>query len=145
MPFQSRRSRSILVAIAVAGAAPALAQDEWTRQVDAQFEQAAPLIQEKGLSSRGARHYGSLADDTAERITVSVDFAPALFVGLCDNDCTDLDLVLLDSGGAVVDSDQLPDDYPIVTAPRPGSYTVEVRMAACADAPCRYGVQAYSR
>lgn len=147
MRFHNRRSHSILAAIAVAGASAgaAVAQEDWVRQVDAKFEQAAPVIQEKGLTPRGARHYGSLADDTAQRITVSVDFAPVLFLGLCDDACTDLDLVLLDAAGATLDSDQLADAYPIVTAPQPGSYTIEVRMAACADGPCRYGVQAYSR
>ena len=147
MRFHDRCSRSILATLAVAGgcAGAAAAQEEGSREVDAKFEQAAPTLQEKGLGPRGARHYGSLADDTAQRITVSVDFAPALFLGLCDNGCTDLDLVLLDAGGATLDSDQLADAYPIVTAREPGSYTIEVRMAACADGPCRYGVQAYSR
>lgn len=144
MSMSALSKRTLLAAIAVAGATAAAAQDEWTRQVDAQFEEAAPLVQQKGLSPRGARHYGSLADDASERIAVSADSA-TMFVGLCDNDCSDLDLVLLDGGGGVVDSDTLADDYPIVTAQQPGSYTLEVRMKVCTAAPCRYGVQAYSR
>lgn len=136
--------RALLVGATVTGASAALAQDEWTRQVDARFEEAAPMVQEKGLIPRGTRRYGSLADDASERFAVAAD-SSTLFLGLCDDDCTDLDLVLIDGAGAVVDSDQLPDDYPIVTAQTPGSYMIEVRMAACRAAPCRYGVQAYTR
>ena len=136
---------ALLVCATIVGASAAAAQDAWTRQVDAQFEHYAPELQQRGLAARGARRYGSLADDGSERFAVSADSALTLFVGLCDNDCSDLDLILIDSDGRVVDSDQLPDDYPIVTAPRAGSYTIEVRMAACQAAPCRYGVQAYAR
>ena len=136
---------ALLVAATLAAASAAAAQDEWTRQVDAQFEQFAPGMQQRGLSGRGARRYGSLADDGSERFAVSAESTPTLFVGFCDNDCSDLDLLLLDGSGAVVDSDTLDDDYPVVAAPQPGSYTLEVRMKDCSAAPCRYGVQAYSR
>lgn len=54
-------------------------------------------------------------------------------LGACDTNCTDVDLAVLDPSGAVVASDVLLDDYPVVDV-RPaenGRYTVRIGMATC--------------
>jgi len=68
-------------------------------------------------------------------------------IGVCDQDCTDIDLRLYDSDGDEVDSDLKTDDKPIVQiAPRvTGEYRVKVTMASCSTSPCFYGVGVYGK
>lgn len=88
--------------------------------------------------------YGSLNDDakSSHEMTVVGGVDYVLF-GACDNDCTDLDLIVYDQSGNVVRRDIATDDNPVVTftAPRSGKYRIEVVMAICATEPCRYGLQ----
>ncbi|MGC1525491.1 MAG: hypothetical protein WA783_05525, partial [Phormidesmis sp.] len=68
-------------------------------------------------------------------------------VGVCDEDCSDLDIVLYDDNGNIVASDLQPDDFPVVTVtPRwNAQFTINVRMVSCSIAPCRFGVGAFGR
>ncbi|MEM6448679.1 MAG: hypothetical protein AAF703_00020 [Cyanobacteria bacterium P01_D01_bin.105] len=51
--------------------------------------------------------------------------------GLCDEDCSDLDLFLYNEMGVMVDSDDGADANPIVTAPYEGTFVVEVAVPSC--------------
>ncbi|MFK8186716.1 MAG: hypothetical protein AB8B99_25350 [Phormidesmis sp.] len=51
--------------------------------------------------------------------------------GLCDEDCSDLDLFLYNEMGVMVDSDDGIDANPIVTAPYEGTFVVEVAVPSC--------------
>lgn len=64
-------------------------------------------------------------------------------IGACDQECSNLDIELLDNTGSVVASDMLPDDFPVVnfTAPANGRYTVRILMQACTLAPCYAGAR----
>ena len=68
-------------------------------------------------------------------------------VGVCDENCTDLDLILLDSSENQVVRDLLVDDVPIleITPATTETYIVSVRMAACSEDPCAWRVDAYRR
>jgi hypothetical protein len=61
-------------------------------------------------------------------------------VGVCDKDCSDLDIEVLD-GTDVLTKDVLEDDAPIVTfSPKTsGQLRVKVSMAKCSDEPCFFG------
>lgn len=61
-------------------------------------------------------------------------------VGVCDKDCSDLDIEVLD-GSDVLTKDVLDDDAPIVTfSPKTsGQLRVKVSMAKCSDEPCFFG------
>jgi hypothetical protein len=64
-------------------------------------------------------------------------------LGVCDNECSDVDIELLDSSGAVVGSDVLTDDIPIVNV-QPGSdttYNVRIMLKNCTVAPCYVGAR----
>lgn len=63
-------------------------------------------------------------------------------VGVCDNDCTDVDLSLEDANRTVVASDLLEDDIPIIEfAPTAGAtYWIRPTMAVCSVNPCGYGI-----
>jgi hypothetical protein len=61
-------------------------------------------------------------------------------VGVCDKDCSDLDIEILD-GSTVIEKDVLDDDAPIVSfSPKAsGQLRVKVTMAKCSEAPCFFG------
>lgn len=92
--------------------------------------------------------YGSLNDDAKASHDMNVvgDREYVLF-GACDNDCSDLDLLIYDGAGDLVRRDVATDDRPVLifTPKKSGKYRIEVVMAACTDAPCRYGLQLKSK
>lgn len=63
---------------------------------------------------------------------------PYVVLGVCDADCSNVDIELIDSRGGVVASDMLPDDYPVVqfTPPADGTYYARLLMQTCTRAPC---------
>jgi hypothetical protein len=67
-------------------------------------------------------------------------------VGVCDLDCSDLDLTVRDPRGRVVARDLSVTDRPTVdfTVDRPGLYEVTVRMYSCDREPCFFVVQSFS-
>jgi hypothetical protein len=69
---------------------------------------------------------------------------PYRFLGACDDDCSNLDIELIDvSTGGVVASDMLADDFPIVdfTPQANGRYIVRMLMQTCTVAPCFAGTR----
>ncbi len=69
------------------------------------------------------------------------------FIGACDNECSNLDLILEDGSGAQIDSDVLPDDYPLVevTPPADGVYTLRIQLRACSIGPCYVAARLVAR
>jgi hypothetical protein len=68
-------------------------------------------------------------------------------IGACDDDCSNMDLELIDvTTGGVVASDMLQDDFPVVafTPEANGRYIVRLLMQTCAIAPCFAGVRMLS-
>lgn len=68
-------------------------------------------------------------------------------IGACDNECSNLDIELIDvRTGGVVASDMLPDDYPVVnyTPSADGAYIVRMLMQTCTVAPCYAGARVLS-
>ena len=68
-----------------------------------------------------------------------------IILGVCDNDCSDVDLRLYGPDGSTVIQDLATDDHPTLsfTAPSTGNYRLEVIMATCRQSPCYYGVQLF--
>jgi hypothetical protein len=68
-----------------------------------------------------------------------------LFAGVCDEDCSDLDLRLYDETGTLVDADVESDDGPKVrvTPKHSATFRLRVTMARCTDSPCYFGVAVY--
>jgi hypothetical protein len=83
--------------------------------------------------NEGATQDYPIAMQSGQRYTIA---------GVCDNDCPDLDIKLIDQGGAEVASDTATDSVPVVThAPnKSGNYTVRVVMYDCNVAPCSAGL-----
>jgi hypothetical protein len=68
-------------------------------------------------------------------------------VGVCDAECNNVDVELIDPSGVVAASDVLPDDVPLV-AFRPtiaGTYTIRTHLRTCTVEPCYVGTRVLTR
>ena len=85
---------------------------------------------------------GAGESDTAQVHTCSGTEYKA--VGMCDFDCSDLDLTAYDATAEVMDSDVLPDAVPMVhfTPTACGFTTLSVKMVEC-NGSCEWAVQLY--
>ena len=145
--------KRILLLTAALGAAlmvpaAASAQDAWVRQVRAQLSRAGQTFEQHGYQLTHRIYTGSLNDDGEEVVELDLDVGMEYqIMGACDTDCSDLDLVLYDGRGNVIDSDLLDDDYPVVSVEvaRSGGFSVRVSMAICSAEPCRYGIGVFGR
>jgi hypothetical protein len=145
----SRITIAVLAAMALAGYTSLEAQDSrWHRQVSSQLTRYQDVFSEQGYRRSHEIKNGSLDDDESEYFTLELDAARSYaLLGVCDEDCTDVDLRLFDAAGNEVDSDVEMDDYPIVQVrpSRSATYRVKVIMATCSTSPCFYGVGVYAK
>jgi hypothetical protein len=138
----------LLLAAAGILLAAAPAQAQLVPVIKTQLDSAAVLMGTNGFTLAQAPMGGGLAqgaDETMElRLTGGTSY---IIVGVCDKDCSDLDLVLVDAAGAEVDTDLEEDDVPMVMVevPSNGTYRLSVRMATCSAAPCAYGVSVFGK
>jgi hypothetical protein len=142
----------VVVAVTVAlafVAKPALAQENrWREQVENQLKNAAKTLRDKGYDQTHETQIGSLHDNENDSFTLTLHSGTSYaLVGVCDNDCKDIDLVLYNADGDQVDSDIQNDDVPIVqVTPRETQrYRVKVIMADCRTSPCWYGIGVYGK
>jgi hypothetical protein len=141
---------AVAVTVALALLAPtAQAQDnQWRSQVEGYLKRASKTLSDKGYEQTHETQIGSLADDDNESFNLTLHAGTTYaLVGVCDNDCSDLDMVLYDADGSQVDSDVQTDDVPIVqVTPRETQrYRVKVMMATCKTNPCWYGIGVYGK
>jgi hypothetical protein len=102
----------------------------------------------EGFSEMGGGENGSLDQDQEMRFPLSLrEGIEYRMVGVCDNDCENLDLVLLDPEGREVDSDLLADAFPIVelTPQTGGEYRLAVNMVICTLEPCAFRVAIFGK
>lgn len=135
------------LAIAV-GTAHAQSDNQWRSQVESYLKQAAKTLTERDYEQTHETQIGSLHDDENDAFTLTLHAGTKYaLVGVCDNDCKDLDLVLYDADGNQVDADIQNDDYPLVqvTPSETQRYRVKVIMADCRTNPCWYGIGVYGK
>ena len=92
--------------------------------------------------------FGSLEEGDDEYFEFEfVGHRDYVVVGICDNDCSDLDLLLYDYDDNVIMQDVDPDDEPVLVIPagRSGTYYIEAAMPSCSVEPCYYAVQVFHR
>jgi hypothetical protein len=129
-------------------ASTAHAQDQWERVVRQQLEQVGSVSERNGYTMATEIYQGRLDDDATTNLTVELQRGKDYIMwGVCDQDCSDIDLIIYDSDGEQVDSDLQTDDKPLlhVIPARNGRYRIKVSMANCSANPCRYGVGLWSR
>lgn len=144
-----RAMLAVAVAAALLTPEAAAAQDSrWQRQVSGQLSRYADVLSDRGFARTHDVQQGSLDDDESEYFTLELDGGRAYaLLGVCDEDCSDLDLRLFDADGREIDADLETDDYPVVEV-RPGRtarFRVQVIMASCSTSPCFYGVAVYGK
>ena len=94
---------------------------------------------EMGLTP-GARVTGRLAAGNRYMANIQAPGGATYFVGVCDENCRDLDLIVRDASGREIGRDKEIDDVPLVMVEATaGTYTVEVSMADC-NGQCHWGV-----
>ena len=122
--------------------------DQWERVVRNQLNQAGTVATDKGYAMSHEIFMGRLDDDATESLNIPLDGGTQyILVGVCDQDCSDVDLTIYDPNGKEVDSDLETDDKPVLTltAASSGQYRVKVSMVACSANPCRYGVGVWAK
>ena len=86
---------------------------------------------------------GKLDEDETDSWTFWLDGGnDYTIIGVCDEDCGDIDLTLLNDDDDVIDEDVLEDNYPIVSVSprRDAAYTIDVDMYECDVEPCYFGI-----
>ncbi|KAF0113080.1 MAG: hypothetical protein FD128_1321 [Hyphomonadaceae bacterium] len=127
--------------------APAPAPVAQNNNYDAQVTSQLDRVEEVANGMNYRRLFRSpmmhMDKDAVENYTVvltqGVNYKIA---GVCDNDCPDMDIKLIDPNGREVAADVLTDSVPIVDylAARGGAFTVRVVMYNCTSNPCSAGV-----
>ena len=87
----------------------------------------------------------SAAGGTSARAELQVEAGGRYtVVAVCDEDCSDMDLRVLDGTYVVAEDIRVdPDAYLELSPARSGTLTVEAIVHACAQNPCHFGVGAY--
>jgi hypothetical protein len=122
--------------------------DPFEKQVREQLARAARTLGKDGFELTHTIHVGELRQNQEEDVTADLDRGRTyMIVGVCDADCKDLDLRLLNSTRDEIDRDVERDDYPAVgVEPAENApFTVRAMMAVCEKAPCRYGFGVFAR
>lgn len=88
---------------------------------------------------------GSLRQGASGTGTLQVRAGSVVFIGVCDENCSDVDMIVRDASGREVGRDFEDDDTPLVIldSATAGRYTVEVQMPGCSGT-CNWGVAAYN-
>ena len=134
--------------LAAAVASQVTAQNTYQQQITRQLTNAAGAVSGQGYSADRAPVMGSLNDDARESVLMQLNSGVRYAIlGVCDNDCTDVDLRVQDPMGNMVGEDLATDDTPVVefVSGQTGQYRVTVMMATCNTNPCYYGVQVFAR
>lgn len=121
--------------------------DEYEDQVRAQIAGAALRVLDDGWELDRDIYLDRLNENAVDYLTFTLSDADGYAImAVCDADCGDIDLTLLDQYDNVVDEDTTEDDVPVVTVEpgRTADYVVKVRMYHCSAEPCRYGVAIFS-
>ena len=120
-----------------------------------QLQQQTTIKSGEGYGNFSAQGYSLMDVAQTELIAASassdveLNLPPGseyVLLGVCDNDCSDLDLTLI-KGGMELDKDTTTDDWPIlkVTPTSSSNYTVRVSMYNCSTSTCGYQLSVWKR
>jgi len=106
--------------------------------------QMRQTFESRGYSLADFEHDGQLGASGSERVPIHLSSGTNEVVGLCDNNCSDMDLELIDASGKIVASDLEKDDFPIVDG-QGGDYSLLVKMVKCNTATCSYELRVWNK
>jgi hypothetical protein len=114
----------------------------------AQLQQAQNVLAQQGYQPVGQPYSGGLQPGEHWNVPAEMHVGYEYqIVGVCDRDCTDLDLRLFDGNGGLIIEDTAVSNQPNVGVipTTSGMFTIQVHMYACTVAPCYYAVALYAR
>lgn len=124
---------------------------EWKQQLTQQTEiKSGPdygNLASKGYSLIDVAKTGLLDKDTAETLSLTLPLGRSyILMGVCDNDCSDLDLAVV-KGGVELSTDTTDDDWPMVEVTPTGSadYQLKVGMYSCSAPNCGYQITVWAK
>jgi len=134
--------RALLAAVAVSlvPATVAAQANRWQRQVQEQLERVSPHAR---TTKTGVLNLEE-SEWFAVTLTAGVSYS---IIGVCDNDCSSLQLVLATPDRNELVTDRRGENFPVVrfTPPETRVFRVKVVMDACLVSPCWYGVAVVER
>lgn len=88
---------------------------------------------------------GRLSQGASGTATIQVPSGGVALIGVCDENCNDVDMIVRDPSGREVGRDFEDDDLPMVILENAtaGRYTVEMQMPGC-NGTCNWGVGVYN-
>ncbi|MEM7572933.1 MAG: hypothetical protein AAF433_08530 [Bacteroidota bacterium] len=116
--------------------------------VNNQLNFLANEMQNQGWNPLQESSFFNLAASGEESVSLDLTAGTAIKLwGVCDKNCADMDLVLLDAERNLVVEDVLIDAQPTleITAPDTGTYILIARMYQCVEEPCRVGLSYWTR
>lgn len=108
----------------------------------------APQIKDAGYKCADWVQYGALKQGETKTVEIQLEGGKQYVIsGFCDKACTDFNLTLYDDARNQVTKDTSNDDSPVLQfkLANPAKFQLDVDMANCSDAPCRYGVKILSK
>jgi hypothetical protein len=126
----------------------AAAPNQYQQQVLARLSQAQQSFLSQGYQQIGQISTGQLGQGQYQNIPLTLTSAGDFrIVGVCDDDCGDLDLGLYDQSANLVSQDNQPDATPIISVQlqAPQQFTLQVVMHACRNSPCLFALALYGR
>ncbi len=139
---------SLALFVVVAPLAAQTAQERAEQILRTSLERRDEVLGENGFRPVGERLRGGSGEgesvDHSVQLTAGVEYR---MVAVCDQDCTDVDLILLNASGEILTSDVETDDSPVVglTPAQSGRYTVRVAIVTCAVEPCLHAAGIYAK
>jgi hypothetical protein len=120
----------------------------WQQTLTTQLQQAQSVLGQQGYQLVGQPYSNSLqpgqSQDLPTDMTVGYEYQ---ILGVCDADCSDLDIRVYGGDGALIVEDTSANNQPNVgiIPSTSGTFSIQVSMYACTVAPCFYAVQLYAR
>jgi hypothetical protein len=114
----------------------------------AQLQQAQAALAQQGFQQVGQPFSGGLQPgqswDLPTQMNAGYEYR---IVGVCDRDCSDLDIRLFDGNGGLIIEDTSTSSQPNVGVipSASGTFNIQVNMYACTVAPCYYAIALYAR
>jgi hypothetical protein len=133
----------VLLALTALPASAVTQGNRWERQVRAQLDRTVAALQKSSPGSGRLLTVGPLNTEESESLVIQLQSGTTYeIVGACDEDCSDLHLLLSTSSGDDVAVERSSENLPVLRfSPRAsGAYRVRVTMAACRVNPCWFGV-----
>jgi len=123
-------------------------QAQYVEQVRRQLDNARDLLEARGFEKTHDYKIATLASGGAKSSTLNLQKGTQyVIIGVCDRDCSDLDIKLYDENDRLIATDTSTDDKPLVSVtPRwTGEFRILVSMYRCGNSPCYYGVGVFGK